>query len=398
MSISTPAILTGEKPLSFEFATAGRILFGAGAVNEVGPLARQFGSRVILITGRSPGRTTRLEPSLSGAQIQVQRFALQGEPTVSEVVEAARVASETRCSVVIGCGGGSAMDGAKAVAALMSNPGDPMDYLEVIGRGQPLQHPSFPCITIPTTAGTGAEVTRNAVLAATTHGVKVSLRSAWMLPRVAIVDPQLTYDLPRGLTATTGMDALTQLIESYVCNRANPLTDGYCLDGLRRIARSLEKACSHPNDPSAREDMALAGLLSGLALANAGLGAAHGFAGPMGGAFKAPHGAVCAALLPTVMEANIQALRLRFPNSLSLSRFRYIARLLSGKEDAGADASVAWVRELSHKLDLPRLRDFGVRHEHFPSLIERAAQSSSMKANPVVLTAAELRGILDRAW
>ncbi|MBI1842764.1 MAG: iron-containing alcohol dehydrogenase [Verrucomicrobia bacterium] len=398
MSISIPATLTGEKLLSFEFATAGRIFFGGGVIKEAGPLARQLGSRALVVTGKDARRSAILDPILAASHIDVRRFALQGEPTVPEVVEAALQAKESLCDVVIGFGGGSAMDGAKAVAALMANSGDPMDYLEVIGRGQPLTHPSAPCITIPTTAGTGAEVTRNAVLAAPTHEVKVSLRSPWMLPRAAIVDPHLTHDLPQSLTATIGLDALTQLIEPYVCNRANPMTDGFCLDGLRRVARSLEKACSHPNDAAAREDMALASLLSGLALANAGLGGVHGFAGPIGGAFKAPHGAVCAALLPTVMEANIQALRLRFPNSVSLARFRYISRLLLGKEEVSADASVAWVRELTHKLDLPRLRDFGVRHEHFSALIEKAAQSSSMKANPVVLTMAELKGILDRAW
>lgn len=384
--------------MSFEFATAGRVLFGVGALAQAGALTRSFGSRALLITGRSAQRAAALEASLSASNVTCSRFALDGEPSVDEVMAATAVARDQRCEVILGFGGGSAMDAAKAVAALLSNPGDPMDYLEVVGRGLPLVNVSIPCIAIPTTSGTGAEVTRNAVLASPEHQVKVSLRGVGMLPRVALVDPSLTYDLPKSLTATTGLDALTQLIEPYVSQRANPMTDGFCLDGIRRVSRSLERACENPSDVAAREDMSLGSLQGGLALANAGLGAVHGFAGPIGGAFKAPHGAVCAALLATVMEANIQALRLRSPNSNSLSRFRYISRLLLGKEDVTADSGVAWVRELTHRLDLPRLRDFGVRHEHFPSLIDKASRSSSMKANPIVLTPVELKGILDRAW
>lgn len=398
MATSTPTTLVGDKPLRFEFGTASRILFGNGVLAELPAIVREYGTRAFVLTGKSGLRADRLIQQLAAAQIESHRFALAGEPTVAEVLKAREEAARLGCAVVIGFGGGSAIDAAKAVSGLLTNPGDPMDYLEVVGRAQPLTRPAAPCIAIPTTAGTGAEVTRNAVLTAPEHQVKVSLRGRFLLPQVALVDPELSYELPAALTAMTGLDALTQLIEPYVSCRSNPLTDGFCLDGIRRVARSLEKACSHPNDAVAREDMSLASLQSGLALANSGLGAVHGLASPIGGLCNAPHGAVCSALLASVMETNIQALRLRAPNSTSLSRFRYIARLLVGKEDVMADACVSWVRHLTSALHLPRLRDLGVRHEHFSALIDKSLVASSMKANPIPLTSVELKAILDRSW
>jgi len=352
----------------------------------------------MVITGRNPDRARTLTTALTESGVESVVFPLAGEPTVENVAKAADQARSAACEVFIGLGGGSAMDGAKAAAVLAANPGDPFDYLEVIGRGRVPAGGSLPCVAIPTTAGSGAEVTRNAVLTSPQHHLKVSLRCASMLPRVALVDPQLTLDLPPDLTASTGLDALTQLIEPYVSSRANPITDGFCLDGIRRVARSLEKAYSNPNDLKAREEMALASLLGGMSLSNSGLGAVHGFAGPIGGAFPAPHGAVCAALLPWVMEANIHALRLRAPNHVGLSRYRYVSRVLTGKEDATSDTGLAWIRSFIGQCGLPRLRDLGVRHEHFSGLIEKAVLSSSMKSNPIALTAVELRTILDRAW
>src|SRR5208282_5705063 len=227
-------------------------------------------------------------------------------------------------------GGGSAIDAAKAIAAMLTNKGELLDYVEIIGRGKPLTQPSAPFIAVPTTAGTGSEVTRNAVLASPEHRVKVSLRSPLMLPRVAVVDPELTYALPPAITASTGLDALTQLIEPFVCARANPMVDALCIEGIRRAARSLREVVHQNPGKSAREDMALASLFGGIALANAGLGAVHGFAGPMGGMFAAPHGALCAALLPGVMAANVAALRRRQPGGEGLRRYDEIARLLTG--------------------------------------------------------------------
>jgi alcohol dehydrogenase class IV len=260
-----------------------------------------------------------------------------------------------------------------------------------------LTRASAPFIAIPTTAGTGSEVTRNAVLAATEQRVKVSLRSPLMLAKVALIDPELTYDLPPALTASTGLDALTQLIEPYVCSRANPMTDALCVEGLRRAARSLRTAFGNGRDTVAREDMAVASLFGGLALANAGLGAVHGLAGPIGGRFPAPHGAVCAALLPHVMATNLIALRKRQPASLSLRRYAEVARLLTGREGATADEGVHWVRQLVSDLQIPCLGRYGLRGGDIGDLVKKGTQSSSMKANPVVLTAEELGQALDSA-
>ncbi|SPE40969.1 Iron-containing alcohol dehydrogenase (fragment) [Candidatus Sulfopaludibacter sp. SbA3] len=294
-------------------------------------------------------------------------------------------------------GGGSAIDAGKAIAALVTNPGDALDYLEVIGGGHPLQHAAAPFIAIPTTAGTGSEVTMNAVLASAEHQVKASLRSPLMLPRLALVDPELTYGLPRTITASTGLDALTQLIEPYVSVRANVMTDMYCVEGIRRAAGALARVWEHPDDREARGDMAFASLLGGLSLANAGLGAVHGFAAPVGGMFPAPHGATCAAVLPHAMEMNVRALRQRAPESLALARYGEIGRLLTGRPYATAEDGVAWTREICRRLEIPPLRAYGVREADIPLLVEKAAKASSMKGNPLVLTPQELTEMIGQA-
>jgi len=280
---------------------------------------------------------------------------------------------------------------------MLANGGELLDYVEIIGRGRALTKPSVPFIAIPTTAGTGTEVTRNAVLASPGHKVKVSLRSPLMLAKVALVDPELTYDLPPALTASTGLDALTQLIEPFVCSRANPMTDGLCVEGLRRIARSLRIAFNEGQNKPAREDMAVASLFGGLALANAGLGAVHGFAGPIGGSFPAPHGAICAALLPRVMNTNIRALRQRAPDSEALRRYDEVARVLAGDVPATADDGVEWVRQLVGDLKIPRLGTYGIKSEHIAGLVQKSMQASSMKANPIALTTDELAETLRQA-
>jgi len=303
-------------------------------------------------------------------------------------------AQKENCDFVIGFGGGSVMDAAKAIAAMQTNDGELLDYLEIIGRGQALKKRSAPFVAVPTTAGTGSEVTRNAVLASPEHHVKVSLRSPMMLARVAVIDPELTYDLPPALTASTGLDALTQLIEPYVCLRANPMTDGFCVEGIRRAARSLREAVFNGQNKSARKDMALASLFGGLSLANAGLGAVHGFAGPIGGMFPAPHGAICGALLPHVMATNLRALREREPDSPALARYGQAAVLLTGNPQATADAGVDWVRKLAADLPIPKLNAYGIREEHVADIATKAANASSMKANPIVLTPDELEQTL----
>jgi alcohol dehydrogenase class IV len=383
--------------MRFEFATATRIIFGTGTLREVGSIAAEMGSRSLVVTGRTVTRAKPLFDLLAAQGIETVTFSVAGEPTTEVVRLGTQRAREANCDLVIGFGGGSALDTGKAVAALLTNGGDPDDYLEAIGRGQPLTRPSAPYIAIPTTAGTGAEVTRNAVLLSPGHRVKVSLRSPLMLPRLALVDPELTYSMPPEVTASTGLDALTQVMEPYVSNRANPLTDTLCREGMRRAARSLRRACQHGDDAAAREDMALVSLLGGLALANAKLGAVHGFAGPIGGMFPGPHGAVCASLLPHVMAINVQALQKRSPESQALRRYDKIARIVTGNEKATADDGVAWVRELCQALQIPSLAAYGMTEDDFPLLIEKASVASSMKGNPVQLTPNEMREILARA-
>ena len=395
--------------MQFEFATASRIRFGPGVVWEVPELAGKLGRRVLVVTGRSTDRARLFYQALEAAGLEPILFPIPGEPTTGDVLLGKRTARQEGVEVVISLGGGSAIDAGKAIAALLTNPGDVHDYLEVIGQARPLERPPAPFIAIPTTAGTGTEVTCNAVLASPEHRVKVSLRSPLLLPRLAVIDPELTYDLPRAITAATGLDALTQLIEPFVSRRANPMTDALCREGLRRAAPALRIACRlpvalqsgspRPTDElkTARADMALASLWSGVALANAGLGAVHGFAAPIGGTFAAPHGAVCAALLPHVIEANVRALRQRAPGSEALSRYDEVVQLLTGSDRATADDGVAWVRDLVRELQIPSLGAYGITAGQVSGLVEKAAQASSMKGNPIALTHEELTEILGRA-
>jgi alcohol dehydrogenase class IV len=378
--------------MRFEFATATRIIFGVGVLREVGALVDEMGKRVLVVTGGKPERAARLIDILIEKGINAETFAIHEEPSIAHIQDGLQVAREAGVDVVIGFGGGSAIDAGKAIATFMTNTGDLFDYLEVIGRGKPItQHP-LPYVAIPTTAGTGAEVTRNAVLASPEHRVKVSVRSAMMLARAAVIDPELTYDLPARVTASTGMDALTQVIEPFVSNAANPLTDAICREGITR-GRSLGEAFAS-DDPQSREDMSTVSLFGGLALANAKLGAVHGFAGPVGGMFPMPHGEICGCLLPVVMEANIRALRERQPESEILRRYDEVARLLT--DDAQADAGVEYVYDLRDALGIPMFSDYGITRSDIPTIVEKSAQASSMKGNPIALTSDEMTHILEK--
>jgi len=383
--------------MQFEFATATCIIFGPGSVDKVPPMAGQMGRRALLIMGQDAERAKPMRKQLAEQGIQVTQFQVPGEPTVELVTEGVELARRAECRVVVGMGGGSVLDTGKAIAALLSNRGRLLDYLEVVGKGRQLARPSAPYIAIPTTAGTGAEVTRNAVLGVPEQRVKVSMRSQFMLPSVAVVDPTLTYSMPPSITASTGLDALTQLLEAFVCNQANPLTDGICREGLVRAARSLHRAFADGSNAAAREDMALASLFGGLALANAKLGAVHGFAGPLGGMFPAPHGVICGRFLSPVMEANIRALAERAPDSPFLARYDDVARMLIGDSTALAGDGIKWVKELCRELELPSLREFGLSDTDFPVVVAKSQKASSMKGNPITLTDEELMEILDKA-
>jgi alcohol dehydrogenase class IV len=383
--------------MRFEFATATRILFGSGTVQEVAPAAAAMGRRLLLVAGRDPARSAGLRADLAAAGLACTTVSVAGEPTVDLVRALVGQAGEAGCDLVVGVGGGSVLDAGKAVAALLANPGDPLDYLEVVGRGRPLANPSAPFIAIPTTAGTGTEVTRNAVLASPAHGVKASLRSPGMFPRLAVVDPDLTRALPAGVTASTGLDALTQLVEPFVSGAATPLTDAVCREGMGRVARSLRRACSHGEDSAAREDMALASLFGGLALANARLGAVHGFAAVLGGRYPAPHGAVCARLLPFVMARNVAALSERAGGSPALARYEEIACLLTGHAGASIADGIRWLRRLGDELEIPPLRRHGLAEAEIPGVVAETRRAGSTKGNPIALTDAELADILREA-
>jgi len=380
--------------MKFEFATATRIIFGEGAIQEAGSIAASFGKRAFVVTAKAAETAEPLLKTLHKSKIEYQTTMASGEPTTATVKTAVEQARQMASDMVIAIGGGSAIDTGKVVAAMLTNAGEVEDYLEVVGQGQSLSQQPVPYIAIPTTAGTGAEVTRNAVLAVPEHGVKVSMRSALLLARLALVDPELTYSMPASITASTGLDALTQLMEAYVSNQANPLTDGICRQGLERAARSLRVVYEEPDNVPARRDMSLASLFGGLALANAKLGAVHGFAGPLGGMISAAHGVICASLLPSVMQVNVRALQNRAADSQALVRYDEVAGILTGRANATADDGVRWVQELCAALKVEPLGKLGLKQTALPEAVAKSQNSSSMKGNPILLSQEELMQIL----
>ncbi len=378
----------------FEFATAGKIVAGAGRAAELPGMVAGLGSRVLVCTGADPARHGGL---LAGLGLPAVVVTVAAEPTVELARAGVAAAREHGADVVAAVGGGSVIDLAKAVAMLLGNGGDPLDYLEVIGSGRKITQPAVPCVAVPTTAGTGAEVTANAVLASPAHGLKASLRSPLMIPRVALVDPELTVSCPPRVTAASGLDALTQCLEPFVSVRANPLTDGLAREGLRRAAAGLRAAYADGRDLEARADMAMCSLLGGIALANAKLGAVHGLAGVIGGTTDVPHGVACAALLAPVIEANVRALRSGQPGGPALDRYAEAARLLTGRPAASIDDGLTWIRETVSLLDVPGLAAFGIGPQHAGDVAAKAARSSSMQGNPVTLTPGDLRAIFLQA-
>ncbi len=390
-----PFLKTGGVRMELEFSTASRIVFGEGASSRIPEIAESLGCHALLVTGSSRERADFVQQGLSARGLSVSVFQVPSEPITDLVARGADMARKEGCDHVIGVGGGSVLDASKAISAMMTNEGDLWNYLEIVGAGEPLKHRAAPCVAVPTTAGTGAEVTRNAVLESPEDKVKVSMRSQLMLPAVALVDPELTYGLSREITACTGLDALTQLLEAFVGRHANPLTDSLCREGLDR-ARSLRAAWEDP-DGQSRTDMSLAALLSGMALANSKLGAVHGLAGPLGGMYPAPHGALCGRLLPLVIEVNLRALEDRDPENRARDRYREAFAILTGKQDADIQEGLDWLRDLCQTLKVPSLDTYGISREKLDLVIPKALRASSMKGNPVPLEERELREILERA-
>ena len=382
--------------LNFESVIPTRIIFGNGALGKVPELVAKMGNRVLIVTGASGRYSGELTNKLDQSGFFSKTFCVCNEPETTDIESAVLLVHKHNCNVIVGIGGGSAVDAAKAIAALSTNRGNIYEYLEVIGDGKALNADPLPVIAIPTTAGTGAEVTKNAVIKSKKFNVKVSLRSEKMFPVFAVIDPLLTVDLSPQTTAYTAIDALTHLIETFVSSQANPFIDMICSDGIQRIAKFTERAYYHGNDIEARENLAFAAMLGGMALSNAKLGAVHGFAGPLGGAFHAPHGAVCACLLPAVMEVNIDAVHKKLEAGTA-AKFNQIARWLTNNNKSQAEDGVVWIRDLIKKLKIPGLSSFGVQNADFQELIEKAKKASSMKGNPVVLNDGQLLQILEKS-
>jgi alcohol dehydrogenase class IV len=381
-------------PAGFEFATAGRIVAGAGRAAELPGMLAGLGSRVLICTGARPARHAGL---LAGLDLPAEVFPVTAEPTVAMARAAVAAAREHGADVVAAIGGGSVLDTGKAVAMLLGNGGDPLDYLEVVGAGQKISRPAVPFVAVPTTAGTGAEVTANAVLAVPEHRLKASLRSPLMIPRIALVDPELTVSCPQPVTAASGLDALTQCLEPFVSVRATPLTDGLAREGLRRAGSGLRVAYADGSDLAARADMSVCALLGGMALANAKLGAVHGLAGVIGGTADVPHGLACAALLVPVIEANVRALQARGTGQAVIERYAEAAGLLTGKPGASAADGLAWIRETLALLAVPGLAAFGVGTGQIDDVAAKALTSSSMQGNPVPLSRDDLKAVLLQA-
>lgn len=385
--------------MKFEFSTAGTIRFGSGASAYVPDLAASYGSRIFVVTGSNPERFRSVLDSLSAGDLQTERFGVSGEPSTTVVAAGLETARSHRAEVVVALGGGSVIDTGKIIAALLTNEGELFDYLEVVGHGRPIVQVPAPFIAVPTTSGTGSEATRNAVISVPEHNVKVSVRSPLMLPRHAVVDPDLTHMCPPAITASSGLDAITQLLEAFVSRKRNPFTDAVCREGLPRAGRSIGTVYRNPSDSAAREDMALAALFSGVALANAGLGAVHGFAGPLGGLIGAPHGELCAALLGPVTEANREALRTSSEREAHeiVARYDDAARLLLGDNSADAGRLIEWIHDTVSELQIVPLGRLGLTRELIPESVTKAQEASSMKGNPVRFTDEQLASILERA-
>jgi alcohol dehydrogenase class IV len=381
----------------FDLAVPTDVRFGAGRVSEVPQALVELGAnRVMVITGRTTSRADAIRSTLNEVGISTVVFGVAAEPSIERVRAAVALLAEAGCDAVLGFGGGSALDVAKAAAVLATSGSDPMDHLEVIGAGRPIERAGLPCVAVPTTAGTGSEVTRNSVLSGS--GVKASLRSPLMLPKVALVDPDLLVGVPKPTIAASGMDALSQLIEPLLSLRANPFTDALARDGIRRSARSLSRAYQEGmDDPGVREDLALASLFGGVCLANSGLGAVHGLAAAAGARLSAPHGAVCAAVLAAAMDVNLRALRERAPGHSALGRMDEVAALLTDRSDATPEDAIVWLEELTSALSIPGLASYGLDQDQISAVVAAAQKASSMRGNPIELSDEEVSEIVTRS-
>jgi len=383
--------------MNFNFSTPQQIIFGNGRIGDLSFLMKDIGDRAFIVRSHSGSGFPELVRTLEEIGIEWIEFEVRQEPNLDLVTDAVVAAQKYECDFVVSIGGGSVIDTGKIVSVMQTNHGSIMDYLEVVGKCKTLNNPAIPHIAIPTTAGTGTEVTRNAVLDIPEKKTKVSMRSNYLFPKMACIDPELTISVPSTTTAFSGMDAFIQVIEPFVSKRKNYLTDMFCRDGIRLATDYLIRAFQNGEDRVARTNMSWVSLLGGLCLTNSGLGAVHGFAGPIGGMFHVPHGAICASLLPSVMYVNNNALRRRDSEKETISRFKEIIQIVTKNPDSTFEVGIEWFKELNLKLQIPSLSGLGINKENFSEIIDRAEQSSSMKSNSIQLNRDELWQILEMA-
>lgn len=378
----------------FSFSSPQTIHFGRGQSQQAATIAKGFGSSVLLVHGANGKRAEWLITACNSAGLEIKTVSCQNEPSLSDIERSLAALQEFRPAVVIGLGGGSVIDFAKALAALIPCRGPAISYLEVVGDGRPLDYPPIPVVALPTTAGTGAEVTKNAVISVPNHGLKVSLRDMRMIPKIAIVDADLMQGAPQRVSLTAGLDAVTQVIEPYLSAKSNPMTDALCCAaipvGLKVLRDVVETDC-----PEAWDAMAWVSTCGGLALANSGLGAVHGLAGVIGGKTNAPHGEICGTLLPAVFESHLRKSEkdTDIHERICWVQGQIDTHFAMGRQGRG----MIELRQWSATLGLRNLRALGLSSEDHSEVANAAAKASSMKGNPFPLTNQELIEILHAA-
>lgn len=386
----------------FSFARIPQVYFGPGRLAELPRIALGFGSDALLITGaaslRAGGRLDRILLGLQQAGIRYHSLVIDAEPSTRSIDETCAALRGRGFQVVIGIGGGSVIDGAKAISAMLPHANSVHDHLEDVGRNVPHSGVKVPYVAVPTTSGTGGEMTKNAVLSMVgPEGYKKSLRHDSLIPDAVIVDPELMLTCPPAITAACGMDAFTQLLEPYLSPTASPLTDALAWSGLEHARENLVPACTdRGGDIGVRAGLAYASMLSGVALANAGLGVVHGLASPIGGYFPIPHGVVCGTLVASATEENIAELRRTGANPEALAKYARVGTLFGGSPDKSeawnCDALVAGLKEWTGSLSLPRLGDFGITAAD----IDRIVAKTSNRHNPVKLGPDALGRLISR--
>ncbi|WED22996.1 iron-containing alcohol dehydrogenase [Vibrio sp. JC009] len=378
----------------FQFMTSTRIVFGEGALATSLSTLNQFGYSVLLVTGKAQERAQPLLSYLNSQNMRYQHVSVSGEPNIAMIEETAVVGRKFKPDMVVAIGGGSVIDTGKALAGIITNFGNVYDYVDVIGRSVPLKTKPLPFIAIPTTAGTGSEVSNKAVLRSGQDMVKISLRSTLILPDLAIVDPTLTYEMPLEQSARGVFETFSHLMEAYVCGDPNPLTDMICEEGLGRLAGSVIPACIN-DDKKARSDLAFAAMLGGMASSNAKLGAAHGLASSLAGKMMVPHGNIISRLVPYVMRENIEAARLAGRGDI-LSRYKRLSQIMLQKENVAEDECITWVQSTLDRLKMPKLTEFGLCEFSFSDIARDALHTYSIKGNPLPLNKERLVYILEQ--